>query len=126
LLSFPAPCQVPRQLTAHDITAISATLEWVYDGACAAAGLVSGYRLKYTTGENPIHLEIPDVNTTMTLLEHLIPGTRYRVEVIALTIHGRNSGSSNLVEFTTKESGRSHIFGSLLFAVVLVLKSPAL
>lgn len=106
-----APCDSPNQLTTRDITATSAILDWVYDGACAAAGLVTGYRLTYTSHGIPTELDIPDVQTTETQLDQLTPETTYRVEVLALTSDGKNSPPSDRVEFTTEhDSGRSHNF----------------
>ena len=77
---------------------------------CKEAGLVTGYRLTYTTDNNPVQLEIPDSNTTMALLEGLTPQTAYRVEVMVLAANGKDSLPSSSVEITTKDSGRSHNF----------------
>ena len=114
LFFLSAPCQPPKQLTARDVTDTSATLEWVYDGACASAGLITGYRVNYTTDGKAAQMDIPDANITTALLEQLTPQTSYRIEVMVLTADGRNSPPSNMVELTTKERSRSQYFKVLL------------
>lgn len=90
----------------RDVTATNASLEWVYEGVCAAVGFVTGYRLTYSTDDaNRLQLEIPDANVTTALLENLTPHTTYKVEVMVLTTNGKDSLSSNSVWLTTKERG---------------------
>ncbi len=101
---FLAPCQPPKQLTVRDVTAINASVEWVYEGVCATVGFVTGYRMTYSTDDtNQLQLEIPDANVTSALLKNLTPRTTYKVEVMVLTTNGKDSLPSNSVWLTTKE-----------------------
>ena len=110
-----APCQPPKQLTVRNVTDTSVTLQWVYDGACAAAGLITGYRVTYTSDGNPAQMDIPEPNITTALLEQLTPQTSYQIEVMVLTADGRNSPPSNMVELTTKDrSERQNVEDLLL------------
>ena len=89
----------------RDVTATNASLEWVYDGVCVTAGIVTGYRVTYSTGDNRLQIEIPDVKSTSTLLQNLTPLTTYQVDIMVLTKNGRDSLPSKSVSLTTEEIG---------------------
>ena len=102
---------------AHNVTDTSAMLEWVYNGGCAAAGLITGYRVTYTSDVKAVQMDIPDVNITTALLELLTPETSYLVDVMVLTTDGRNSPPSYIVELKTKDRGESQNLCSFVVAV---------
>ena len=102
--SFQAACPPPRQLVVRNVTATNASIEWLYDGACANAGFVTGYRMTYSSGVNRLQLEIPDAMSTSVSLQNLTPNTTYQVEIMVLTLNGKDSLPSEPVQFITKES----------------------
>ena len=70
-----------------------------------AAGIVTGYRVTYSTDGNRFQLEIPDAKSTSTLLQNLMPLTTYQVDIMVLTKNGRDSLPSKSVWLTTKKIG---------------------
>ena len=89
----------------HDVTATSASIEWVYNGACVNDGFVTGYRVTYTSGASRLQLDIPDAGSTSAFLQNLTRLTTYQVEVMVLTSNGKHSVPSEPVQFITKEIG---------------------
>ncbi|XP_022798346.1 uncharacterized protein LOC111336503 [Stylophora pistillata] len=96
-------CQPPQEPSVHDVTATSASIEWVYNGACVNDGFVTGYRVTYTSGASRLQLDIPDAGSTSAFLQNLTRLTTYLVEVMVLTSNGKHSVSSEPVQFITKE-----------------------
>ena len=105
IFSSSAPCQPPQQPSVHDVTATNVSIEWVYNGACANSGFVTGFRMTYTSGASRLQLEIPDAGTTSAFLQNLTPLTTYQVNIMVLTSNGRDSVPSEPVQFITKEIG---------------------
>ena len=52
---------------------------------------------------NRSQLEIPDAMSTSVSLQNLTPNTTYQVEIMVLTLNGKDSVPSELVQFNTKE-----------------------
>ena len=102
--SFQAACPHPRQLVVRNVTATNAYIEWLNDGSCANAGFVTGYRVMYSSSVNRSQLEIPDTMSTSVFLQNLTPNTTYQVEIMVLTLNGKDSVPSEPVQFITKES----------------------
>ncbi|RMX55337.1 hypothetical protein pdam_00019117, partial [Pocillopora damicornis] len=99
-----AICPPPQQLIVRNVTATNASLKLVYDGACVNASFVTGYRVTYSSSANRSQLEIPDARSTSVFLQNLMPNTTYQVEIMVLTLNGKDSVPSEPMQFITKES----------------------
>ena len=60
--------------------------------------------MTYSSGVNRLQLEIPDLMSTSVSLQNLTPNTTYQVEIMVLTLNGKDSVPSEPVQFITKES----------------------
>ena len=87
----------------RNVTATNASLKLVYDGACVNASFVTGYRVTYSSSANRSQLEIPDAMSTSVFLQNLTPNTTYQVEIMVLTLNGKDSVPSEPMQFITKE-----------------------
>ena len=88
----------------RNVTATNASLKLVYDGSCVNASFVIGYRVTYSSSANRLQLEIPDAMSTSVFLQNLTPNTTYQVEIMVLTLNGKDSVPSEPMQFITKES----------------------
>ncbi len=88
----------PKNLTAKDITARTATFTWE-----AATDNVGVVRYDVMRGGNV--LKSVDGNTLTTSVDNLTPNTAYDISVGAFDAAGNPSQQSNVVQFTTPPSG---------------------
>ena len=62
--------------------------------------------MTYSSDVNRLQLEIPDAMSTSVSvsLQNLTPNTTYQVEIMVVTLNGKDSVPSEPVQFITKES----------------------